>query len=192
MCLSGSKVRWLKMAGISFHEVRHLLPEGTSLAKFREMCGLQETKGLFPFEKLEEDQSFLDEKELPASAEEWKSALGSAPTQEDVDEARREFAELGCADVRSWLSFYLEKDCLMLGKGFEALAASYFDLFRLDVIDSKKFSISSLSALACQANLFRNKKMGMFSVGEKRLYSILRRGLRGGWCKIPLLFVLPR
>jgi hypothetical protein len=181
MSLDGSKVRWLTVAGVTFREVRHLLPVGTSLEKFRIMCGLSESKSAFPFELLEEDQAFLDAKELPARAEQWCSLLSGPPSQETVDDARRLFDELQCPDVRTYFTHYLKQDCLMLGKGFKALRNSYFDLFHLDLVDSRKFTISSLSALASQAHLFRNKHVGMFSPQCPKLYSVLRKGLRGGW-----------
>jgi hypothetical protein len=180
MSLDGSKVRWLSVGGVTFREVRRLLPEGTSLEKFRIMCGLSESKSAFPFELLEEDQAFLDAKELPARAEQWSSLLGGAPDQKTVDEARRLFDELRCPDVRTYLSHYLRQDCLMLGKGFTALRNSYYDLFGLDLVDSRKFTISSLSALASQSHLFRQKNVGMFSPQHSKVYSLLRKGLRGG------------
>jgi hypothetical protein len=180
MSLDGSKVRWLSVGGIGFREVRRLLPEGTSLEKFRKMCNLKECKSAFPFELLEEDQAFLDAKELPPRAEQWSSLLGGIPDQETVDEARRLFDELQCPDVRSYLTHYLRQDVLMLGKGFKALRDSFYDLFGLDLVDSRKFTISSLSALASQAHLFRQKSVGMFSPQCPKIYSVLRKGLRGG------------
>ena len=180
MSLDGSKVRWLSVGGIVFREVRRLLPEGTSLEKFRKMCNLRECKSAFPFELLEEDQAFLDAQELPPRAEQWSSLLGGIPDQETVDEARRLFDELQCPDVRSYLTHYLRQDVLMLGKGFKALRDSFYDLFGLDLVDSRKFTISSLSALASQAHLFRQKSVGMFSPQCPKIYSVLRKGLRGG------------
>jgi DNA polymerase type B, organellar and viral len=182
LSLQGSKVRWLKVGRISFQEVRRLLPEGTSLSKFRGMCGLSECKSSFPFELLQQDQAFLQAKELPPKAEQWRSRLGGVPSQESVDEARALFSSLQCENVGDYLRHYLKQDCLMLGKGFQALRDSFYSLFRLDVVDSRKFTISSLSALASQAYLFRNKKVGFFTPQEPKIYSLLRQGLRGGEC----------
>jgi len=180
MSLQGSKIRWLRIGPVSFQDVRRLLPEGTSLAKFRGLCGLSECKSSFPFELLEEDQLFLQAKELPPLAEQWKSKLSGVPSQESVDQARALFDSLKCENVSAFLEHYLRADCVILAKGFQALRDSFFSLFHLDVIDSRKFTISSLSALSSQAFLFRNKKVGFFTPQDTKLYSLLRQGLRGG------------
>jgi hypothetical protein len=180
--LAGTRVRWFKFDSITFQEVMRLLPEGTSLARFREMCGLAESKMIFPFDLLDESLELLSRKNLPRHARHWKSRLrgGEAPPQAQVDEANKFFKDMNFETVADYLKFYLRQDVLMLAKGFERLSDTYFELFHLDIVDSRKFTISSLAATASQTHLFRTKAPGMFSPQDRRLYAILRQGLRGG------------
>jgi hypothetical protein len=182
--MNGRKVRSLQLEqSLRFEEVLNLLPPSTSLARFREMCGLrEERKFLFPFEKLDESLAFLQERSLPRSASEWTSRLrgGRGPSQEEVDEVIAFYEQMNFESVKSFLIFYLKQDCLMLGKGFERLNDIFFRLFRLDVIDSRSFSISGIAAKASQMHLFKTKSVGMFSTQDTRLFALQQAGHRGG------------
>ena len=177
----GTKVRWLRADSITFREVRRLLPAGSSLEKFRVMCGLAESKMIFPFDLLDASLSFLEAPELPPRAASWRSRLtGETPDQASVDEARTFFSDSGMTRVSQYLAHYLRQDVLMLAKGVDRLRVTYHDLLGIDLIDVGRATVSSLAALAAQRHLFLHKRVGMFAQDDRRVYSLLRQGLRGG------------
>jgi hypothetical protein len=178
----GTQIMSLTVDGITFQEVLRLLPPGMSLDRFREMCHLQDVrKMIFPFGQLDASQEFLAATELPARAEDWRNTLtGECPPQSSVDEARQFFATAGFPHVRAYLTHYLRADVSMLVQGVEKMRQTYLDLFGLDLVDSGKFTISGLSALAAQTHLARNRRLGMMVINDRRLYSILKQGIRGG------------
>ena len=158
-----------------------MLPNGSSLEGFRAACRLTENvKMSFPFHRLEEDLSLLDQAELPPLASQWTSELtGETPSQESVDAARQFCRDRGF-DVRAYLKFYLRQDCEMLIRGVDVLRQTYFNLLNICFVDVGKYSVSSLAAMGAQRHLFKNKRVGMFSTDDYRVYSLLRQGLKGG------------
>ncbi len=178
----GTKVRWLSADQITFHEVRRLLPAGTSLEKFRAMCRLEDcSKMIFPFDLLDESLEFLRARSLPPDARDWASRLtGEAPAQSEVDDARALFDSLGMSSVSCYLQHYLKMDVLMLARGVDCLRETYFDLLGIDLVDVNRATVSSLAAMGAQRHLYLNRRVGMFSHDDRRVYSLLRQGLRGG------------
>jgi hypothetical protein len=108
MLRDGSKIRWLKFAGILLCEVKRLLGPATSLASLGSAVGLQESKSIFPFSKFISHE-FLLEPKLPSSAKDWVSDLNPAnsPSQDQVDSALALFEEKQFSNVgevsSSWL-----------------------------------------------------------------------------------------
>ena len=180
MSRDGGSVNSIRGDGIIFADVKKLLPAGASLAKFREMADLEPDKYIFPFHLLDEDLDFLDRQELPADASDWTSDLsGEAPSQERVDEVRKMCADKGWS-VSAFFDFYLSEDVKMLALGTQKLTHVFYELFSLDLVDSGKLTISSLSAYAAQVYLFWNKSPGMFSCNGTKAFAMLSRGCRGG------------
>ena len=180
MSRDGGSVKSLRGDGIVFADVKKLLPAGASLAKFREMADLVPDKYIFPFHLLDEDLDFLDRAELPADAAEWTSDLsGQAPSQERVDEVRRMCSDRGWS-VANFFDFYLAEDVKMLALGTLKLTEVFHELFNLNLLDSGKLTISSLSAYASQVYLFRQKAPGMHSCNSAKSFAMLARGCRGG------------
>jgi len=137
------------------------------------------------FDWLTEDLKALDWKELPSDPEKWRSRLtGQSPSAERIEEARRQFAELGMDSLRSWLIHYLRQDVLMTALGFRELRATFKQIFGVCLIDTGKHTIASLASYASQIFLYRHKRPAMYSPLNVLLYSSLRRGLRGGICQV--------
>ncbi len=163
-------------------DLKKMLAAGFSLDKLCKVVGLDSvSKGLFPFEKLEEDERFLQCRELPAKAEEWFSRLTqSCPSQEKVDEARRDFERLGCADVEAYLLHYLRADLEILLLSVERFFAKLEDIVGVNPVAARKFSLSGFSFLAAQYSLIRQCRPGCFVTNHVAMYNSLKRGMRGG------------
>ena len=176
----GSAVLSLSCDKITFVEIKRLLPPGTSLSGFGKMMNLEVSKDIFPFEKFV-DASFLDQPELPADAADWFSQLsGTGPSQAAVDAARAEYAAAGYRHVGEWLTAYLEKDVLILLRGSGLLLEAFVDQLDLDFVEANKLTVSSLANAAGQLYLFRQLKPGFTRPNDSLIYSLLRKGLRGG------------
>ena len=169
----GSKLRWLRMAGVRFCEIQHLLFPGTSLASLAKTCNLKIAKGIFPFEKFT-SMCFLDQHKLPEKVEEWKSRLNptKGPSQQEVDEALALFEEKKFENVGDYLRHYLVLDVSILLQCVVAMELEYTKILGLDFIEVGKITVSSLSAAGAQAFLARGKKAGQFSPNHSRLYAV--------------------
>ena len=180
----GNRIRNIKADGIIFLDVTRLLPQGASLKLFRQMTGVSSVdKMIFPFDKLTTDLTFLDCTSLPTLRKDWCSRLagGEAPSQEAIDEAIKLFEDEGHKTVRSYLAKYLANDCDLLGLATKQLFEQYYKLFPgVEVVDCKKYSISSLTSHAGNSYLFANRMPGQYSVNNNKLYSLLAQSLRGG------------
>jgi hypothetical protein len=177
----GGKIRWLKMDGLYFGEVKRLLSPGTSLASLARTFGLRESKGIFPFD-LFTDLSFLDRARLPRDAALWASALnpGKSPSQEEVDEAQALFDERGFGSVGEYLAHYLSLDVVILQRAAVAMEDKYYEALGLDFVELRKFTVSSLSSCGAQHFLARNRRVGFFSPNHARMYSVSGGGGGGG------------
>ena len=169
----GSKFRWLKLAGVRFCEIQHLLFPGTSLASLAKTCNLKESKGIFPFDKFT-SMDFLEEPKLPNQAEDWLSQLNpsKAPSQADVDEALSLFDQERFANVGEYLQHYLALDVSILLQCVIAMEKEYTRILGLDFIEVGKITVSSLSAAGAQAFLTRQKRVAQFSCNHARLYAV--------------------
>ena len=184
----GSAVRSLSCNKINFVEVKRLLPPGTSLDGFGKMMGLEITKDLFPFE-LFSSSAFLCQPELPADAALWYSPLsGRGPSQEEVDGVRADYALRGHRRVGDHLSSYLRKDVLILLEGTARLLAGFVNLLDVDFVEANKLTVSGLANLGGQLNLFRQMSPGFTSPNDTLVYSLLRKGLRGGLSSVQRSF----
>ena len=174
--LDGAKVRRIKVEGIQIGEIKRLMPPGSSLDSMGKACGLEEQKGIFPFD-LFNSLDFLDEKMLPSLASEWVSVLApeKAPTQSQVNEAIDFCTQKGFTSIGQYLEHYLHLDVIVLQKSIIKMQEEYFKILGLDFMEANKFTASSFSALAAQTFLLRNKRIGCFSPNHCRSYSVSKK-----------------
>jgi hypothetical protein len=176
----GTKVKHVKYDGVSFVEIKRLLPPGFSLSAFGALTGLKEEKLLFNFEWLDGPE-FLDSRTLPSDAAQWVSRLtGKGPTQAEVDEALSFFDRMQFKDAGAYLCHYLKLDVIILARATEKLFSGYFSLLGLHPIDCRKASVSSLAFYASQMALFADKRPGQFFCNDPVLHSLLKNATRGG------------
>ncbi len=159
-----------------------MLAAGFSLSKLCQTVGLESVeKAIFPFDLLEDDESFLKCEELPAQADKWFSRLTQdCPTQERVDEARREFARLGFANVEEYLLHYLKADLDILLQSVDRLFGKLQELVGLHPVAVRKFSLSGFSFLAAQYSLIKECRPGCFVNNHVAIFNSLKKGMRGG------------
>ena len=166
--------------GVVFRDVVKLLAPSTNLRGFGKLFGLEQAKAHFPFGLLT-SVSVLSRPSLPTSLSEWKSELtgGSAATREDVDEAHRLFAEAGCQNLGDYLAAYLKLDVDILYRATQLWRGQLRRLVDIDFVESRKYTISSLSYLAGAKCAVKHRQLGSFSVNNSQIYRLLRLGMRG-------------
>ena len=167
--------------GLRFHDVARMLSPGASLAKFAKVSGLTIVKSLLPYEKLDDNEAFLEEPRLPDRPTDYASSLSAQlPSQEEVNEALRDYEARGFNTVRDYLEYYLKKDCVML----QLSCLVYFDTLKrltgVHPVEIGRFTLPSFSDYAGQRFLMVAKRIGCFSVNHTLMYSMLRRASVGG------------
>jgi hypothetical protein len=168
-----NKVRSITLDGLSLLEAKRLMAPGISLGGLAELCGLEESKAIFPFDKFVSAE-YLKEPRLPSDAADWISSLNpdKSPSQSDVDEANRIFDQLGFTSVGAYIRHYLRLDCLILQKAMIVTARGYSELLGLHFVDSGKFTVSSLVTAGSQAFLARNKRIANFFPNHSKIYAV--------------------
>jgi hypothetical protein len=169
----GSRIKKMSFAGVQIMEAKRLLSPGFSLATLAKTCGLKDQKGLFPFSQLT-DMSFLKRDTLPADRSSWASELNpnGGPTQAEVDEALELYREMAFTSVSQYLIFYLKKDVTLLQQAMLKLCRGLYQSLGLHPVDSRKFTISSLSTTGAQSFLMRSKKIGMHFCNDSVAYAV--------------------
>jgi hypothetical protein len=157
-----------------------LLAPSTNLRSFGKLFNLEEEKGDVPFSILTSVSS-LNLTDLPDELASWRSELtgGKEPTREMIDEAKRLWAKAGCQNLGDYLRAYLRLDIIILYKASQEWRRQLKNLIGLDFVESKKFTISSLSFLAGIKSSAAKKKIGTFFPNNSQTYRLLRRGMRG-------------
>jgi hypothetical protein len=171
----GSKVRYLVLESVRIAEIKRLVGPGTSLDSLAKTCGVAPAGKQFPFPfDLFVDRAFLERPALPADAASWASALApdKAPTQADVDAALAFYSARGFGRVGDYLEHYLRLDVDLLLASAVALSREYYRVLGLCFVDSRKYTVSSLSAAGAQTFLARNKRPGAFFPNHARTYSV--------------------
>ena len=174
--------------GVSFRDVTKLLAPSTNLRKFGELFGLEQKKAHFPFSLLTSVQD-LRRPGLPASASDpaWRSDLeyaGASASATGISEAEhlealRLFEEARCCNLGDYLKTYLKLDVDILYQASQAWRRQLRQLTGVDFVESRKFTISSLSYTAGLKVWERNKRIGTFFPNNSQHYRLLRRGMRG-------------
>ena len=177
----GNKVSTIRTKdGIHFRDAVKLLSPSTNLRSFGRLFNLEQAKAHFPFGLLT-SVSALSLPELPEDLAAWKSDLtGSDPvTAEDVAEARRLFAEAGCANLGDYLRTYLKLDVVILYRALQEWRKSLKLLVGQDFVENHRYTIAGFSNLAGLKLAAKNKRMGLFFPNNSQVYRLLRRGMRG-------------
>jgi hypothetical protein len=169
----GGKIRSFRFDNILLLEAKRLVAPGFSLARLAEMCGLEESKGIFPFD-LFVCKEFLSEPRLPADCRGWANRLNplKTPSQAEVDAVQEFFDASGFKSVGEYLVYYLRLDVVLLLKSVVRLSGQLYDKLGLHVADSGKFTISSLATAASQSYLARNKRPANFFPNNAKIYSV--------------------
>lgn len=163
-----------------------LLAPSTNLRKFGELFGLEQKKAHFPFSLLTSVKD-LSRPGLPATASDpaWRSDLQYSEVSEtgiseaEHAEALRLFEEAGCRNLGDYLKTYLKLDVDILYQATQAWRRQLRELTGVDFVESRKFTISSLSYTAGLKVWERNKRIGTFFPNNSQHYRLLRRGMRG-------------
>ena len=146
----------MKLGGILMCELKRLLSPGFSLAALGAACQLEEVKFIFPFSKFT-TLEFLDLPSLPSDASEWVNDLNPSysPSQEAVSEAIASYESHGFTSIGQYLEFYLALDVVILQKSVVAMAEVYYSILGLNIIESRKLTVSSLASCGAQTWLAR-------------------------------------
>ena len=179
----GNKVTTISTpGGVSFRDVTKLLAPSTNLRKFGQLFGLEQKKAHFPFSILKSVGDLKRIKSLPllASDPAWISDLGGPSiSQAEVDEAATLFREAGCNNLHDYLEAYLRLDVEILYSATQSWRHQLAALTGLDFVESRKFTISSLSYTAGLKVWEKNKRIGIFSPNNSQHYRMLRGAMRG-------------
>lgn len=176
----GNKVISIRLnRGTAFRDITKLLAPSTNLRSFGLLCGLEQEKAHFPFAFLDSVYK-LSYPGLPDDPACWISDLGGGESVEkQMREAKKIFEASQCKTLGDYLKVYLKLDTEILYKAIQLWRKRLSELIKIDFIEHKKFTISSLSYLAgirTNSNLLR---VGTFFPNNKQAYAILRRGMRG-------------
>jgi hypothetical protein len=179
----GNKVMSIsaRRSGISFRDVTKLLAPSTNLRDFGKLFGMEQSKAHFPFRALKSVKS-LDQRGLPeAASPDWISDLTDIPLSEsEIQEARRLFSEAGCITLGDYLTAYLKLDVSILYQATQQWRIKLKELVGVDFVESRKFTISSLSYLAgIKSTLETKARVGHFFPNNSQNYRLLRAGMRG-------------
>ena len=164
---------------VTFRDITKMLAPGTDLRNFGKLFGLQQKKAHFPFSLLT-SVDVLEREGLPSDPQCWESDLGGDPIDpEHILEAQRLYEEAGCKCLGDYLKTYLKLDVVVLYKSSLLWRKNLMELTGVDFVESRKFTISSMSNYAgtmCQAEKLR---IGSFFPNNRRTYGLFKRGMRG-------------
>ena len=166
---------------IVFRDVVKLLAPGTSLRSFGQLFKLHQEKAHFPFNILT-GVAALSLPQLPSDLAAWTSDLSagkSAITETEIAEAQQLFTQSNCKSVGDYLKTYLRLDVDILYKATQGWRKNMKELIDVDFVESKNFTISSVSNLAGQRCAAKNLYIGQFFPNNSQMYRILRKGMRG-------------
>ena len=177
---SGNRVRKIVLDSIHLLDSMPLVGAGTSLKALANMCGVRGVeKGRFPFQYFDR-LDVLKETSLPEELDDWKSSLGNSPTREEIDCELENFINLNFKNIGEHLDHYLAADTELLLKSLLALNTKFYDILKINFVDSRNFTISSYASAGLQRELFKDLRIGFFAVNCAKTYGLLRRGMLGG------------
>jgi len=176
----GNKISSITLRSrVTFRDITKMLAPGTDLRNFGKLFGLQQKKAHFPFSLLT-SVDVLQTEGLPSDPSCWESDLGGKSIDpQDILEAQRLYEAAGCQSLGDYLKTYLKLDVVVLYKSALLWRKNLMELTGVDFVESRKFTISSMSNYAgtmCQAEKLR---IGSFFPNNRRTYGLLKRGMRG-------------
>jgi len=177
----GNKVTQIRTScGISFRDMTKLLAPSTNLRSFGKLFDLEQVKAHFPFGLLSSVE-VLKLPQLPTDVEAWKSDLtgNEKITAKEIAEAIKLFHESECQNVGDYLTTYLKLDVVILFKAGQEWRRTLRRVVGIDFIETRKYTISSLSNLAGLTVSASNKDVGSFFPNNSQIYRLLRLGMRG-------------
>ena len=176
----GNKVTTISTRiGIVFRDVVKLLAPSTNLRSFGKLFDLEQAKAHFPFGILTSVDA-LGLPNLPDDPKLWKSELTGAPlSAADIAEAQELFRRSGCSNVGEYLRLYLKLDVDILYLATQGWRKRLKELVDIDFVESRKYTISSLSYLAGHRTCVRERQLGHFFPNNSQIYRLLRLGMRG-------------
>ncbi|CAM6055381.1 unnamed protein product [Sphagnum tenellum] len=123
----GNKIKSIRIDGLMIMEAKNLMGPGISLAGLAKLCGLEESKAIFPFAQFK-SMAYLDSPSLPTDAKDWYSELNpdKSPSQEEVNAAVAFFERSRFDSILGYISFYLSVDVKILLKAVVATCDSYY------------------------------------------------------------------
>ena len=164
---------------IVFRDVTKLLAPSTNLRSFGKLFGLEQSKAHFPFGILTSVQ-VLKEKRLPEDKSVWKSDLPGVPVgKKEISEALELFERAGCSNIGDYLEAYLRLDVLVLLQATQKWRMHLKEVIGLDFLETRKFTISSLSYTAGLKEAEARLRIGSFFPNNSQNYRLLRAGMRG-------------
>jgi len=178
----GNKIMQIRTRNnVCFRDITKLLAPSTNLRKFGELFGLQQAKAHFPFGILN-SVSVLSRPDLPADPASWESDLHQFDAEafsSKLSEAQALFAEAKCSNLGDYLKAYLILDVEILYHATQKWRRELKTVIGLDFVESRKFTISSLSYTAGLKNMEANLRIGSFFPNNSQHYALLRQGMRG-------------
>ena len=172
---------FLVEAKIGFFDVKKFLPPNATLASLAKMTGCQESKGMFPFERLTSYDYLVNTTQLPENVMAWGSRLSDKiPSEEDVRQCIRDFQNECHPNLLSYLEKYLILDVRLLLEATVKVFDSFYRLADCHPIVSGKNSLSSFSSSSLQSYLMNQKSPGLFVPRHPQIYSLLKGALLGG------------
>jgi hypothetical protein len=177
----GNKVSQIRTKiGVCFRDVTKMLAPSTNLRSFGKLFNLEQVKAHFPFAILNSVQ-VLKDRHLPTDLSKWQSDLTGSDkiTQHEVDEAQRLFRQAKCKNLGDYLKAYLKLDVIILYKATQEWRRTLKEYVKIDFVEAKKFTISSLSNLAGLKAAAEKKQIGTFFPNNSQVYRLLRGGMRG-------------
>lgn len=163
---------------LKFLDISHFLAPGTSYAGFLKAYRVEESKGFFPYEWLD-DVSKLDHTQLPPHDAFFSALKGTNISQEDYAYCQKVWREQRMTTFRDFLIWYNNLDVGPFVTAVERLQAFYFDK-GIDVLKTAM----SVPGIARQL-LFKSarEKSAEFSLIDKKnadLYDIIKENIVGG------------
>jgi hypothetical protein len=113
--------------------------------------------------------------------EAWKSDLtgNEKISAKEIAEAVQLFQASECQNVGDYLTTYLKLDVVILYKAGQEWRRTLRRVVGIDFIETRKYTISSLSNLAGLTVSANNKDVGSFFPNNSQIYRLLRLGMRG-------------
>lgn len=176
----GNKVTTISTCiGIVFRDIAKLLAPSTNLRSFGKLFNLEQAKAHFPFGILTSVEA-LSLPKLPNDPKLWRSELTGAPlSKDDILDALKLFESSECKNVGEYLRTYLKLDVDILYLATQEWRRRLKEFVDIDFVETKKFTISSLSYLAGYKVCVRSRQLGYFFPNNSQIYRLLRLGMRG-------------